>query len=50
MLVLALIVGMINLGLWQVRRLHEKQDQNALITANSSAAPITLDAVARGGG
>ena len=54
-LVLTLIVVMINLGFWQLRRLHEKKTFNAAVTANESlpAAPIdsllhTSDPASRG--
>ncbi len=42
-LVLALIVAMINLGLWQLRRLDEKQDRNQQIEQNTAEAPIGVD-------
>lgn len=40
--VVALVVTMVNLGFWQLRRLHEKQQRNALVSARTSetAAPI----------
>jgi surfeit locus 1 family protein len=41
-LVLALIVAMINLGLWQVRRLQEKQDRNERIEQNTVAEPLSV--------
>jgi len=41
-LVLTLIVAMINLGLWQLRRLHDKREENARITANTGRAPVDL--------
>ncbi|MET0909986.1 MAG: SURF1 family cytochrome oxidase biogenesis protein, partial [Ilumatobacteraceae bacterium] len=39
-LILALIVSMIMLGLWQLRRLDEKQDRNRQIEANTAAEPL----------
>jgi cytochrome oxidase assembly protein ShyY1 len=41
-LVLVLVVVMINLGFWQLRRLHEKKTYNSSVRANESiaAAPI----------
>ena len=42
-LILALIVAMVSLGLWQLRRLDERQDRNAQIEAHSVAAPLTMD-------
>jgi cytochrome oxidase assembly protein ShyY1 len=38
--VLLLVVTMVNLGLWQLRRLDEKRDRNALIEARSEQ-PVT---------
>lgn len=38
-LVLAAVVAMINLSIWQVHRLHERQDFNSLVTERSAAAP-----------
>lgn len=40
--VLAVVITMINLGFWQLRRLHERKAMNATITAawSSPAAPI----------
>lgn len=42
LLVLALVVTMVNLGLWQLRRLDERQERNALIEerAELPTAPI----------
>ena len=37
-LVLALVVVMINLGFWQLRRLDEKKAHNASVRANESVA------------
>ena len=33
--VLTMVVVMINLGLWQINRLHEKRDRNADVTART---------------
>lgn len=41
-LILGLIVAMINLMSWQLRRLDEKQDLNARITARADVAPTPL--------
>lgn len=38
-LVAALVVSMILLCAWQLRRLHDRQDRNALIEANSTRPP-----------
>ncbi len=38
LLVLALVVAMINLGLWQLRRLDDRQDRNASVTSRSELA------------
>ena len=45
-LVLALIVVMINLGFWQLRRLEERRDLNALQAERSAAAVVTPDVLA----
>jgi cytochrome oxidase assembly protein ShyY1 len=45
LLVVAGIVAMINLGLWQLRRLDERRDFNARIEARYDAAPRPLDAL-----
>ena len=45
-LVLALIVVMINLGLWQVRRLEERRDLNALQAEHTAAAVVANDVLA----
>ena len=41
-LVLGLIIAMINLGLWQLRRLDEKQARNQLIEQNTAADPLSM--------
>ena len=45
-LVLALIVVMINLGFWQLRRLEERRDLNALQAERTAAAVVVADALA----
>ncbi|MGH9229138.1 MAG: SURF1 family protein [Acidimicrobiales bacterium] len=40
LLVVVLVVTMVSLGLWQLRRLDEKRDRNALVEARS-AQPVT---------
>lgn len=42
-LVLALVVVMVNLGLWQLRRLHDKQHLNAQIVARTHLAPASWE-------
>jgi len=53
-LVLVLIVVMINLGSWQLRRLEERRDLNALQAERTAAAVVATDAlspeIAAGGG
>jgi len=36
LLVLLLVIVMVNLGLWQLRRLHERTTYNASVRANES--------------
>ncbi len=43
LLCLAAIVGMISLGLWQLRRLDEKQTFNSLVTEHTNEDVIPLD-------
>ena len=43
--IVLLVVVMINLGLWQLRRLDQRQEHNAIVEANYDAAPQPLDAV-----
>ena len=45
-LVLALIVVMINLGFWQLRRLDERRDLNAVQESRSAAAVVTPEGLA----
>jgi surfeit locus 1 family protein len=40
---LALIIAFINLGFWQLRRLHGKRERNHLIHEREAKAPTTLD-------
>ncbi|MEQ1700267.1 MAG: SURF1 family protein [Ilumatobacteraceae bacterium] len=42
LLCLAAIVAMINLGLWQLRRLDEKQTFNDRVTSHDAATPVPL--------
>lgn len=42
LLVLGLIVSMVWLSMWQIRRMHEKQDLNALIVSRADTAPREL--------
>ncbi len=44
-LVLALVVVMVNLGFWQLRRLDEKRDRNGLIEARMAEPAAALDAI-----
>jgi surfeit locus 1 family protein len=46
LVVLAAVVAMINLGLWQLRRLEDKRDRNALLEANFSRPPTELSELA----
>lgn len=46
-LVLGLVVLMVNLGFWQLRRLEERRADNALIATNLSAQAEPLDATLR---
>src|SRR3954451_1369516 len=45
LLVLILIVVMINLGFWQLRRLQEKKDYNASVRANEALPVAPIDAL-----
>ncbi|HET8930964.1 MAG TPA: SURF1 family protein, partial [Acidimicrobiales bacterium] len=45
LLVLVLIIGFINAGLWQVRRLHERQAFNEQVVANMEAPIASVDGV-----
>ena len=42
LLVLAAVVVMVNLGLWQLRRLDERREFNDTVEANASAEPVPL--------
>lgn len=41
------IVVFVNMGLWQIRRLHEKQAFNAILTSRTTVDPQPLDDVLR---
>jgi cytochrome oxidase assembly protein ShyY1 len=41
--VLAVIVAFVNLGFWQLRRLDERRDRNAVIEANLHRDPVPID-------
>lgn len=43
--VIALVVVMVNLGFWQLSRLDERRDLNALIEARQDEAPVPLDSL-----
>lgn len=43
LIVLAIAAGFISLGQWQLRRLDERREDNARITANMSSQPQPLD-------
>lgn len=43
LLVVAGVIAMINLGLWQVRRLDERRAFNAVVEAAYDSAPVPLD-------
>jgi len=47
LLVLLLIFTMINLGFWQLRRLHERRDHNALITGRSDQPVVPVNNLLR---
>jgi len=47
--VLALVVLMVDLGFWQLRRLHEKRSHNALVAARTDEAVAPLDRVLTAG-
>ena len=49
LLCLFLVVLFINLGFWQLRRLHEKRVRNDLIHSREQAAPVALDDALRAG-
>ena len=48
-LCLFLIVLFVNLGFWQLRRLHERQDHNRFVRARVTAPTTTLDDALAGG-
>ena len=41
-LILGLVVLMLNLALWQLRRLDERRDRNDRIAAALAAAPVPI--------
>ena len=43
LLVVALIVMCLELGLWQLRRLDDRREFNAAVTASTTAAPIAIE-------
>lgn len=45
--VIGCVVAFVNLGFWQVHRLQERRDANALIQARQVASPVPLDQVLR---
>ncbi len=45
-LVVVLVIVMLNLGFWQLRRLEERRDLNALQVERTAAAVVTPDALA----
>lgn len=49
LLCLAAVVGMIGLGLWQLRRLDEKQTFNSRVTEHTNADVVPLDSVSLDG-
>jgi cytochrome oxidase assembly protein ShyY1 len=42
LLVVGLVVAMVCLGFWQLRRLDERRETNALITARATLAPVPV--------
>ena len=42
LLVAALVLSMVGLGAWQLRRLDERREQNALVEARSALAPVPV--------
>src|SRR4051794_17470907 len=43
LLVIVLVVAMINLAFWQLRRLHERREFNAEVRANATQPVVPLD-------
>jgi len=43
LLVIVVVVAMVNLAFWQLRRLHERREFNAEVRANSSQPIVPLD-------
>lgn len=42
-LLVVTVITFVNLGLWQLRRLDERRDHNALVSERLQAQPVTLD-------
>jgi cytochrome oxidase assembly protein ShyY1 len=49
LLIVVLVVVMVSLGFWQLRRLHEKQSANRAITSNTALPETTIDGLLRPG-
>ncbi len=49
LLVVGAIIAMINLGFWQLRRLDERRDFNAVVEARYDAPPVPLDGLLTAG-
>ena len=47
LVVLAVIVLLVNLGFWQLRRLEERRDRNDLVAARTTLAPEPVDDLVR---
>jgi cytochrome oxidase assembly protein ShyY1 len=48
-LIVLLVVVMVNLGFWQLRRLHEKQAANRAVTSNTALPETSVDALLQPG-
>jgi surfeit locus 1 family protein len=44
-----LVIAFVNLGFWQLRRLHDKRERNDLIAARQAAPPVSVDEALRTG-
>ena len=44
-LIVLLVVTMVNLGFWQLRRLHEKQSHNAAVARNEAVAVAPIESI-----
>jgi surfeit locus 1 family protein len=49
LLIVLLVVVMVSLGFWQLRRLHERQAANRAITSNTALPETSVDALLRPG-